>query len=261
MVGQFAFNSNRHFWLFILWTVAYLFPTFAEAATIPVIIRGEPYEKDYWIDKPLYYFDTLGLPKGLTKSYLKTLLEEFSKQKKGVAFQFLGDWRDFDHAHLLSHENQLKAFLFHTQERANIAPKGNKFSTLDQTKRNWIVFFNRPAEIFDAMMFRFDSQPSSWNVIFGKNVTWEQYAKANTVAEMMIDPKKIGFPISSFDGTEKTLSIQFKKAKCPTKPIKNVESSNLLNIESGGEVLCLYVNTLFCQFDGQLGNCPARKFP
>ena len=100
-----------------------------------VLVRGDTFDKDSWSQEPIYEFDSLKLPLSLSRNLIQTALQQFYNQKHKEAFIFMGDWRDFDHGHLLMEGDKLRAILFHTQERADIAPKNSHYSYIDKAKR------------------------------------------------------------------------------------------------------------------------------
>jgi hypothetical protein len=260
MKSQSLYTRSIRLLVFITLTLASLFSASALARSVPVLTRGPNFEVDQWIDQPLYYFSSLRLPKELSKDLIKRSLQGFYDQKSDTAFRTIGDWRDFDHGHLLKENDQLKAVLFHTQERANLAPRGSHYNQLDIKLRNWVFFIDRANEFINALKLRYDFKPTFWAQKYDKNVTWEEYVLRGTVVELMLDPKKIGFQVQGFDGTDKTETYYFKKAKCENIKASVLEKANLIHVQTKQGPICLYISTMQCVFN-QNFVCLAKKIP
>lgn len=245
--------SKLFFILFLLSSIS------GQAANIDILTRGMNFEADQWSSEPIYYYKSLGLPNELSRSFLTMNLQSFYDQYYNVSFKHIGDWRDFDHGHLLKDATgALRGVLFHTQERASLAKPDSDYTFIDKSKRNWLLFTHRPFEFHNAYKFRFTQRPAFWNQEYEKNVSWDEYAQAGTVVELMLDPEKIGFKIVPFMSLDKTEAFYFKKAKCPD--IIKYES-NIIEIKNHqGQRECLYVTTMQCQFKHHFA-CPGKMIP
>ncbi|OYZ18966.1 MAG: hypothetical protein B7Y39_12690 [Bdellovibrio sp. 28-41-41] len=240
----------------ILSTLIFLTLSVANAASVNVITRTSDFEKDAWDAKPVYYYDSLNLPKELTREFLTINIQYYYNQYNGVTFRHLGDWRDFDHGHLLKDPtNRLRGVLFHTQERGNLFALDSRFHFINKELRNWLLFIDRPLMFENAIKYKYDFKPSFWNAEYEKNVTWKQYEDAGTVVELMLDPNKTGFNIQPFMSKEKTEQFYFKKAICPTSVHPK---SNIIKIDTKEGIVCLYVTTMSCTL-GFPTPCTARR--
>lgn len=230
----------------------------AQSATTEILVRSENFNEDAWQTEPIYFYDSLNLPKNLTRSFLQMSLQTFYNQLHGIAFRRIGDWRDFDHGHLLTDGRNLRALLFHTQERASMAQPGSPYGYLNKDLRNWLIFMESPSQILDATEFKYPRKPSFWSgPKYERNVTWEQYENQGTVVELMLDPEKMGFQIASFLDSEKTESFSFKRTKCP----KTIHpQSNIVSIMTKEGPICLYVTTMACIFKSHF-KCPGKLSP
>lgn len=88
------------------------------------------------------------------KLLLVSMLQPFVTQKESIAFNYLGNFYDFFHFHVLTHHGVPEALLYHTQETSfdNRNPQC-KYSYLDAQGRNWIQWFKQPEKIINAGSF------------------------------------------------------------------------------------------------------------
>jgi hypothetical protein len=182
------------------------------------------------------------------KEMLREIVQRMTDQVQGKGFKYLGEYKDFDHCHLLLGKNKKPfAALCHTQERAAEYP-GTPFDYVDKSGRNWIVWLDGSGKIENAMKYRFDQKPVSWN----SKVTFAEFESKYTVTPFMLDPKKLGH-----EQTEEDVEFIFTKTECPQASPNIIEDSNIIRVKlKNDSKICLALEDIPCH--DKVSTCKAQ---
>lgn len=137
-------------------------------------------------------FAALRFPAVLSKTRIRSLLQDFVDAGYGRRFRHIGDQRDFDHGHLLFDvkTGAPVAILYHTQELAHKAASAD-FGYLDPEGRNWIQWLDGRG-IENARRYERASYPHSatweWFVVYDL----PKFRGRHTITEKMLDPASFG---------------------------------------------------------------------
>lgn len=139
-----------------------------------------------------------GLPPGLTRTRLQTLLQRFVDAEYMKAFRHLGDERDFDHGHLLFDAKTHKpaAILYHTQELAYYQPPGSPFGFVDPAARNWLQWIGDGRRIENASAYVRRSYPSGGSWDWFTHMELPVLRAHHTILDKMLDGKRLGLDTS-----------------------------------------------------------------
>ncbi len=160
----------------------------------------------------------------IDKELIQKLVQDFTVQKQGEAFRFLGDTEDFFHGHLLfadreyiSEDDRLSPFavLYHTQEEASSHHRknpGSKYDYLNRYTRSWVQFASEVQEngpILNAFELMFDFFPDTEDYRNGLSATQSHY----TVYSDQLDSKK--FPQNYQKKILGNLQLNFYECSTP----------------------------------------------
>lgn len=125
----------------------------------------------------------------LSRAAFQGLLQSFVSQEYLKGFRHLGDERDFDHGHLLFDDHdKLVAILYHTQELAGDAHKGDGFGYIDPGARNWIQWVN-DGRVENAARYQRRAYPSTATWDYFRVLELPALESHHTVLPKMLDPK------------------------------------------------------------------------
>jgi len=171
-----------------------------------------------------YEAHALWANQAIDKEQVRKLVQDFTTQKQGEAFQYLGDSQDFFHGHLMFADREFDpsndrlspfAILYHTQEEASSHQRKNpasKYAYLNRYTRSWVQFVNEPQEsapILNAFDLMFDYFPDTAGYRSGLDATRTHY----TVFSDQLDYRK--FPVNYQQKSLGTLQLNFYECSTP----------------------------------------------
>lgn len=159
-------------------------------------------------------------PQALNKEKLKNLLQEFVHQQSQKSFRYLGNYFDFWHFHVLTHNNTPTAILYHTQENAheNLDPSC-KYTYIDTQARNWIQWIENPTQIENAKKyFSPHTAKNNWDQYYTISADdlsfFDQEWSSTQVGFFQVDCKKIPIHYQTLSTNFFTLHNSEGKSSC-----------------------------------------------